>query len=518
MIVYDPGHWGIRFIFRLHGSVFPKATVWALPNAALAFVLHIYFHPEENTSGDMEYFAEGHSILWSSYTFVLGFLVVFRNNQAYTRFWEGCTSINQVRGEWFNAISSLISFCSKDPLREAEVENFQNFLVRLGSLMYCSALQQVTEMSCHESLEIIDVIGFSQDSMDFLDAANDRCEIILQWIQRLIIDAEENGTLRVSPPILSRAYQEFSRGIVHLNNVRKIKEIPFPFPYAQMITVMLLVHWAVTPIVAAMEIRTSYGAAFFCFCVAGAFWSLIHIAMEIDQPFGTDANDVPVAAMQVDFNTSLLQLLEPLAQRPPEYKYDPAKGTVMQSRPQSDMRTMRLSGVIPLQAVHDRVPERKADYIKHIQVDTVHSFTPHATFMSEIKDPGGTSLPTVQTVQVSPKADDRGISQSAVQSAVVNTASAAPFKASGGSTKTKTWEQHATSVTPSGASVTTSASSSTPPMPDMILREVSEGGSPEGIRPVNDPPFPGISSARDMSAEMQSPAGSHPGLGTPAAS
>ena len=30
----------------------------------------------------------GLDTIWSGYTFILGFLIVFRSNQAYSRFWE----------------------------------------------------------------------------------------------------------------------------------------------------------------------------------------------------------------------------------------------------------------------------------------------------------------------------------------------------------------------------------------------------------------------------------------------
>lgn len=37
-------------------------------------------------------------------------LVVFRTGQAYNRFWDGSTLTHQMRGDWFDAASSIISF------------------------------------------------------------------------------------------------------------------------------------------------------------------------------------------------------------------------------------------------------------------------------------------------------------------------------------------------------------------------------------------------------------------------
>eukprot|EP00928_Gymnodinium_smaydae_P031548 TRINITY_DN23123_c0_g1_i1.p1 TRINITY_DN23123_c0_g1~~TRINITY_DN23123_c0_g1_i1.p1 ORF type:complete len:529 (-),score=69.21 TRINITY_DN23123_c0_g1_i1:223-1809(-) len=313
MIEYNPGSCGLCFMFSLSGSVLPKAFAWALPNAVLAAILSIYASPAEGEESVLK----GIEIIWSGYTFVLGFLLVFRNNQAYTRFWEGASLIQQIRGEWFNAYSSLISFAS--PQASAlQVDTFQHKIARLISLLYCSALQQITELE-DDTMEILECSGFPSEAMDFLQDANDRCEVILQWVQRSIVDANRDGAIDVAPPILSRVFQELSRGIVNLNSCRKIKEIPFPFPYAQTITYMLTVHWLVTPVIASQFMHSAIGAAVACFFTVCAYWAPMYIGMEIDQPFGADANDLPVKVLQADFNRSLLQLLDQQAQIAPEY-------------------------------------------------------------------------------------------------------------------------------------------------------------------------------------------------------
>merc|ERR1719189_1529165 len=159
--------------------------------------------------------------------------------------------------------------------------------------------------------------GLDGESLAFLARAEDRCEVVLQWIQRAIVDAQAAGTITVAPPILSRAFQELSRGMVNLSNVRKIKEIPFPFPYAQMIQLTLMVHTLVTPVLAAHLITNPWGAAAITLLVTTSFWSLLYIAREIDHPFGDDKNDFNVGDMQHTFNQSLLTLLHPLAQKAP---------------------------------------------------------------------------------------------------------------------------------------------------------------------------------------------------------
>eukprot|EP00928_Gymnodinium_smaydae_P096599 TRINITY_DN8569_c0_g1_i1.p1 TRINITY_DN8569_c0_g1~~TRINITY_DN8569_c0_g1_i1.p1 ORF type:complete len:496 (-),score=51.52 TRINITY_DN8569_c0_g1_i1:198-1685(-) len=315
MIDYNPREWGICFIFALRGSVLPRAVALALPNAAIAALLHTYMSKEEVLKNwDMDGFEK----IWSGYTFVLGFLLVFRNSQAYTRFWEGSTLIQQVRGEWFNAYSSLLSF-SSDAANPERVEEFQHMIARFMSILYCAGLQQVAQLD-DDTLEILDTEGFDEDCLDYLQDVNDRVEVLLQWVQRSILDARRDKLIDVEPPILSRVFQELSRGIVNLQNVRKIKDIPFPFPYAQIISCMLMVHWLITPIFASQAVPSPYWAGAVSFFVICVYWAPFYIALEIDQPFGSDSNDLPIREMQEDFNKSLLQLLDKRAQTPPAYK------------------------------------------------------------------------------------------------------------------------------------------------------------------------------------------------------
>jgi len=353
MIKYDPGYWGIRLIWHKTGSVFPKAAALAIPNGILTLIVHIIYHRAMEPDDDNPPM-EGVLTMWSGYTFVLGFLIVFRTNQAYSRFWEGASLIHQIRGEWFNATSNLIAFCNVDPAKRAEVEVFQNLLVRLMSMLYCSALQQVCDLK-NDTLDIIDSRGIDKVSLDFLGHVNDRCEVLLQWLQRLTLDADDKKVLKIAPPILSRVFQEYSRGIVNLNNVRKIKEIPFPFPFAQMIAAMLMIYWVLCPFLAGTSVKNPFLAFFISVSVNWAYWCLMYISMEIDQPFGEDYNDLPLDALQTDFNLSLYTLLQPLAQCPPAYEM--VRGAEREGNGFSRSDTALASTLRKLDSQHSSVTE-----------------------------------------------------------------------------------------------------------------------------------------------------------------
>eukprot|EP00930_Biecheleria_cincta_P037992 TRINITY_DN26103_c0_g1_i4.p1 TRINITY_DN26103_c0_g1~~TRINITY_DN26103_c0_g1_i4.p1 ORF type:complete len:501 (-),score=64.30 TRINITY_DN26103_c0_g1_i4:474-1976(-) len=321
MIVYSWGLFGLTHVFGWKGSILPSAVCFALPNAVLAVLLHIYLGPDSNDhSGFGELGIGGLDKLWTGYTFVLGFLIVFRNNQAYSRFWDGANDLAELRGTWFNAVSNLVSFCSPHVEKQEEVSRFQNLLVRLASMLYCAALQEISDLD-DASLSVLSFDGIDRESLQYLGKSSHKCEVLMQWIQQLIVDCNRNQIIDIPPPILSRVFQELSNGIVLTDKMRNIRAIPFPFPYVQMITVMLLLHWIVTPLVAAQCIQSVWGAGACCFFVTAAFWSPIFIARELDMPFGTDDNDLPVVEEMDTFNEKLLVLLHPSTQSRPKYTH-----------------------------------------------------------------------------------------------------------------------------------------------------------------------------------------------------
>ena len=106
---------------------------------------------------------------------------------------------------------------------------------------------------------------------------------------------------------------------MNTQNCRKIAEIPFPFPYTQMIIVMLLIQTVLTPILASVTSEQAWWAGCLTFTTLLALWCMNFIAGEIEHPFGEDFNDLPIAEMCRDMNRSLRTLLRPQAQTPPKF-------------------------------------------------------------------------------------------------------------------------------------------------------------------------------------------------------
>merc|ERR1719161_577784 len=113
---------------------------------------------------------------------------------------------------------------------------------------------------------------------------------------------------------------EMSNATMNMNNADKIAKTPFPFPYAQMTTVLLLSHWILTPALMCSWTSHWFWAFVWTFTPVLSFWCIDLIAGEIEMPFGDDINDLPTHDLQRSMNETLLQLIDPKSGRVPSLR------------------------------------------------------------------------------------------------------------------------------------------------------------------------------------------------------
>lgn len=316
MINYDTKR--ILHLFGVSGSVLPRVIRFSLPSFLVTLVVKANNYRMYGSFHEV--WDAPHNVItmaWSMFTVCLGFLIVFRANLAYSRYWEGSTLIEQARGSWINAVSNLIAFCNPEEARRGDTRRFQHLLVRLMSLLFAKSLTDVAD-DPRIKFSVLDQTGMDKEGLIYLEAQTRKREIVLQWIQRLVVDGERSGVLKIAPPILSRVFQELSNGIVHMNDARKITIVPFPFPFAQVTFVMVgLLSYVAIPMVCGFYL-TLWTSAFYSITISAVYWVCYHIALEIEMPFGLEPNQLPVDQFQNELNTTLLALIDARSQRPPQ--------------------------------------------------------------------------------------------------------------------------------------------------------------------------------------------------------
>jgi len=314
MIKYPHKRFHFVQLFQLHGSAF----IFTLPiSLACAFISAGMQSLTTEDAGDAVWFFSNiisNPAAYTSVTFLCGFLIVFRTQLSYNRFWEGAQSLKAMEAEFFVTASNLVAFCRHSSAEASLVADFQHKLVRFLSLLHAVGLAQLHSEHGDDTLydfEFIDPQGLDKDSLALIQLEECRVELLLQWIQSLVVDGIKTGVCSIPPPILSRIFQNLANGLSAFHSASIVHEIPYPFPYMQTTEMLLVTHFLLTPMVMCVLTNTPLWAGVFSFCASFSLWSLNTIATELEHPFGKDPNDLPMIEMQSNLNKRLLLLLRP---------------------------------------------------------------------------------------------------------------------------------------------------------------------------------------------------------------
>jgi len=315
MIRYDSHSW--KTIFRLKGSVFPKASGYAFIVSLCAASLKLA--TARGVIGVSKYQDELNSAIFSGFTFTLGFILVFRTGQCYSRFLTCAQGVCAMRAELHEAALCLTSFSRQSKRSRHEVDMFVHKVVRLISLLHACALECVTAIP-HKNLPIVDLDALPSEQLEYLYGlpSNLRVEVIYQWLNSLMVESMSSGMMTVPAPIFTRVFQQLEKSKMEFSQVQQLILIPFPFPYAQAAKMLLAIYSGFTPVVMIFWSSTVPSAFVFTFFSTFGMFCIEIIATEIEHPFGEDANDLPVHEFQDEINSALLLMMEPLAQKMPE--------------------------------------------------------------------------------------------------------------------------------------------------------------------------------------------------------
>lgn len=135
--------------------------------------------------------------------------------------------------------------------------------------------------------------------------------MVMAWIHRLACKRCAEGGLAVPPPVLSRTYQVLSDGMLGCVQAIKVAYTPFPFPWVQLTTVLMISFIMIVPLVVGGFVIDVYVRNSLVFVIVLGYSALNEIARELENPFGHDPNNLPLFSYQKEYNLSLLTLLRP---------------------------------------------------------------------------------------------------------------------------------------------------------------------------------------------------------------
>lgn len=312
MLHYDPrSYGGLPIIFQLVGSVYPKVTPQACFAAAVTLALKIA--EDEDIVAIQDVF--DHNYAYQIYTFILGFLLVFRCNTGYQRFWEARTTLEIMSTKWSIACMQSIVFdmygeIKSDGRRIEERKAYRYRICSLFSLLSATALANVHESKKHTKFDVLEGINKKQ-ALESIHGKEVKSEVYLAytWVQDVLTRRRDEGGLSIPPPIASRIFQELSEGMLGYANAAKIDATPFPFPYAQLIELSLAIMMVTIPFVVNDQVEGLVVATFIAGGAVAGYYSVNEVAKILEEPFGHDMNDLPLQQYQKEFNARIASLV-----------------------------------------------------------------------------------------------------------------------------------------------------------------------------------------------------------------
>jgi len=310
----------VKALFQLRGSVFPKAGAVAIPAGIVAWGLRLL-----EKWGHIDFgMRQGEGIMtnkaaWTTFSSLVGFLIVFRTSIAYGRFWAGCSATHGMRQSWFSASTLLMAYVRTSKASQDDCIKLQGKLVRLFSMMHAAALAELEQVNVSGvepekiaafQFEVLDPAGFDDETLSHLKKSCSKVELCFVWLMHLCVDAMDAKVISPPPPVWSQALQLLCKGMDAFHNALRITYIPFPFPYVQTCDLLIIIHALLTPVVIMEWVTEPIWAGVLTFLQVFTLQALDHIAKEIENPFGQDANDLDGEEMQRQMNNHLVLLMQ----------------------------------------------------------------------------------------------------------------------------------------------------------------------------------------------------------------
>jgi putative membrane protein len=237
----------------------------------------------------------------------LSIFLGFRNNAAYDRWWEG-------RKLWGGLVNTTRTFARQiltlvgpgdvstlpDGERVALIALRKELVYRVAAFTHALrlALRDTDDLSDLEPL-------LSKDEIESLKAEANRPYAISQGTAERLRAAYDKGLIHAMH--LSTLEQSLTSLTDLQGGCERIKSTPIPFSYTTLIHRIVAFYCYGLPfgLVSSVGLFTPVVV----FVVSYAFFGLDTVGDEIEQPFGTDANDLPLSAISRMIEVNLRQRL-----------------------------------------------------------------------------------------------------------------------------------------------------------------------------------------------------------------
>ena len=274
---YNPKEWG-KIVFDFHKSdtlrkLLPVLVCVGIYSFIVAFLEKNYI--SANHKAVIKSLSLTHTLLG----FVISLLLVFRTNTAYDRWWEG-------RKLWGSLVNNSRNLAIKlNSLIAAEDKNTKAFFAELIPRFALELKNHLQDAGARYTLD-----QFEHPEIPGFDRYRHIPEQVVAKITERLVQMQRNDKLL--PQEILFLNPELISFMDICGACERIKNTPIPFSYSSFIKKFVLIYTLALPV--GFSLSLGYLIVPVVMFVFYALASLELIAEEIEEPFGTDENDLPM--------------------------------------------------------------------------------------------------------------------------------------------------------------------------------------------------------------------------------
>ncbi len=287
MIQYNPKEW-IIFIFRFHESdtfrrLFPMMVFIGIYAAAIAYLELQYLKLSDSSH------VKNLSLIHTTVGFVLSLLLAYRTNTAYDRWWEG----RKLWGALVNNSRNLAIKLSAYLSDENDREFFRKIIPTYASVLSRHLMNEEVSKMLFDGLDL---------EIDHHEHhPNQIAQHIFQRANELYTSGKISGEQLF---IINAELQSFTD---ICGACERIKNTPIPYSYSAFIKKFIFFYVMTLPF--GFVFNLGYYVVPVVVFIFYVLASLELIAEEIEDPFGSDANDLPTAKIASNIQKHVEELL-----------------------------------------------------------------------------------------------------------------------------------------------------------------------------------------------------------------
>jgi len=295
ILQYRDWRW-TRFMSTFQGSVLQELWKWALLYSSVAALWMTLFQYTKHNDNWNQVNLSTHKFL----SVPIAFLIVFRANVAHDRFWEGKGHLEKFHGSLRTIAQKTLNLIEGD---DDEAHALRCNICRMLPVLAVACKHDLRHTYKGRSPEE-NAIAFrqeincwvTQEEGDLLlQTHHNRPVRVIGWLGSSIVKANRSGRMGGGDTTFAALDNETGRLFDTWMGMNKICFTPTPFPYIHCLHWFVCIYLMTLP--APLVPMIGWWSVAASSMLACAMYAIEEVAMEIEDPFGDDLNDLPIETL-----------------------------------------------------------------------------------------------------------------------------------------------------------------------------------------------------------------------------